>query len=109
MRLENLSDINLKLGCLHTEKAISYKSSLTRFPIFSFVVQYHMTKCPEGTCCSHKRGGLLSLEGRLMFVMLFKKYNELLTNMIFYIQENFEVPELGDNILFTTYLISLLL
>lgn len=89
MQWEHRLGVNLKSGCLHTEKAISYKSSLTRFPIFSSAVQYHMTECPEGICCSHKRGGLPPPEGRLIFVMLLKKYKELLTNMTFYNQESF--------------------
>jgi len=89
MQLEHRLDVNLKLGCLHTEKAISYKSSLTRFPIFSSVVQYHMTKCPEGIRCSHREGGLPPPEGRLIYVLLLMKYNELLTNMTFYNRESF--------------------
>lgn len=89
MQLEHRLDVNLKSGCLHTEKAIFYKSSLTQFLIFSSVVQYHMTKGPEGVCCSHKRGGLPPLEGRLIFVMLLKKCNEFFTNMAFYFQESF--------------------
>lgn len=84
-----LEQLNSKCGCLHTEKVISYKCSLTQFPIFSSVVQYHMTKCPEGICCSLKRGGLPPPEGRLIFSMLLRKYNELLTHLTFYNQENF--------------------
>lgn len=37
MQLEHRLDVNLKLGCLRTEKASSYKSCLTRLPIFSSV------------------------------------------------------------------------
>lgn len=37
MQLERRLDVNLKLGCLRTQKATSYKSRLTRLPIFSSV------------------------------------------------------------------------